>query len=92
MPSSTVRSHRPASHQGGLRRGETASGWLFTAPPMLILLGLFLVVPVLMALWVSVSDWGGRGSPPFSGGVSFVGLKNYAASCSAAASPRPTSA
>jgi multiple sugar transport system permease protein len=45
---------------------------------MLILLGLFLVVPVLMALWVSVSDWGGRGSP-FSGGVSFVGLKNYAA-------------
>ena len=76
MASSTVRSRRPAGHQG-LRRGETASGWLFTAP-MLILLGLFLVVPVLMALWVSVSDWGGRGSP-FSGGVSFVGLKNYAA-------------
>lgn len=60
----------------GLRRGETASGWLFTAP-MLVLLGLFLVVPVLMALWVSVSDWGGRGSP-FSGSVGFVGLKNYA--------------
>ncbi|VXB97881.1 Lactose transport system permease protein LacF [Microbacterium sp. 8M] len=76
MASSTVRSHRPAPHPG-LRRGETASGWLFTAP-MLILLGLFLVVPVLMALWVSVSDWGGRGSP-FSGNVSFVGLKNYAA-------------
>ena len=45
---------------------------------MLILLGLFLVVPVLMALWVSVSDWGGRGSP-FSADVSFVGPKNYAA-------------
>jgi multiple sugar transport system permease protein len=60
----------------GLRRGETASGWLFTAP-MLVLLGLFLVVPVLMALWVSVSDWGGRGSP-FSGSVGFVGLRNYA--------------
>ncbi|MFT4122482.1 MAG: sugar ABC transporter permease [Microbacteriaceae bacterium] len=64
------------SRPAGIRRGETASGWLFTAP-MLVLLGLFLVVPVLMALWVSVSDWGGRGSP-FSGGVSFVGLKNYA--------------
>ena len=76
MASSTERSHRRASHPG-LRRGETASGWLFTAP-MLILLGLFLVVPVVMALWVSVSDWGGRGSP-FSGDVSFVGLKNYAA-------------
>lgn len=59
----------------GLRRGETASGWLFTAP-MLALLGVFLAVPVLMALWVSVSDWGGRGSP-FAGSVSFVGLRNY---------------
>mgnify|MGYP001057616304 CR=1 FL=1 len=71
MTTTTDRSRR------GLRRGETASGWLFTAP-MLILLGLFLVVPVAMALWVSVSDWGGRGSP-FAGGVSFVGLKNYGA-------------
>jgi multiple sugar transport system permease protein len=43
---------------------------------MLVLLGLFLVVPVLMALWVSFSDWRGRGSP-FSDGVGFVGLDNY---------------
>lgn len=43
---------------------------------MLILLGLFLVIPVLMALWVSFSDWGGRGSP-FSAGVKFVGATNY---------------
>ena len=63
--------------KSGIRRGEAASGWLFTAP-MLILLGLFLVVPVLMALWVSFSDWSGRGSP-FAGNVSFIGLKNYSA-------------
>ncbi|MDR2997603.1 MAG: sugar ABC transporter permease [Microbacterium sp.] len=69
MSTTTDRSRR------SLRRGETASGWLFTAP-MLIILAVFLVVPVLMALWVSVSDWGGRGSP-FAGSVSFVGLKNY---------------
>jgi multiple sugar transport system permease protein len=43
---------------------------------MLILLGLFLVVPVLMALWVSFSDWGGRGSP-FSSNVHFIGVSNY---------------
>nr|WP_233571817.1 sugar ABC transporter permease [Cellulomonas triticagri] len=43
---------------------------------MLVILGLFLVVPVLMALWVSVSDWNGRGSP-FAGDVSFVGVDNY---------------
>jgi multiple sugar transport system permease protein len=44
---------------------------------MLVLLGLFLVIPILMALWVSFSDWGGRGSP-FAAGVNFVGFKNYA--------------
>lgn len=65
------------SPHAGIRSGETASGWLFTAP-MLVLLGLFLVVPVLMALWVSVSDWTGRGSP-FSSSVGFVGLDNYSA-------------
>ncbi len=63
------------SSRSGLRRGEALSGYLFTAP-MLILLGLFLVVPVLMALWVSFSDWGGRGSP-FSSNVHFIGLSNY---------------
>jgi multiple sugar transport system permease protein len=31
-----------------------------------------------MALWVSMSDWTGRGSP-FSAGVSFTGTENYAA-------------
>lgn len=65
------------SRRSGIRGGETASGWLFTAP-MLLLLGLFLVVPVLMALWVSFSDWGGRGSP-FSTGVHFIGFNNYSA-------------
>lgn len=56
---------------------EAAAGWLFISP-MLVLLGLFLVVPVLMAAWVSVSDWSGRGSP-FSSDVSFVGTDNYSA-------------
>ncbi|PWD49974.1 sugar ABC transporter permease [Serinibacter arcticus] len=45
---------------------------------MVVVAVLFLVVPILMALWVSVSDWGGRGSP-LSDSVSFVGLENYSA-------------
>jgi len=58
------------------RAGRDApAGWLFTLPIILIL-GLFLVVPVLMAAWVSISDWSGRGSP-FSSEVSFIGLQNY---------------
>ncbi|MFB4353678.1 sugar ABC transporter permease [Microbacterium sp. LWO14-1.2] len=61
----------------GLRRGEAAAGWLFTAP-VIVILGVFLLVPVLMALWVSMSDWAGRGSP-LSPSVSFVGVDNYSA-------------
>ncbi|MGB5952648.1 MAG: sugar ABC transporter permease [Ornithinimicrobium sp.] len=46
--------------------------------PALVILGLFLILPIFMALWVSVSDWSGRGSP-FSSGTSFVGTENYEA-------------
>ena len=62
-------------HHGGVRKRDATAGWLFTAP-VIIILGLFLLVPVLLALWVSVSDWTGRGSP-LSSGVNFVGLENY---------------
>jgi multiple sugar transport system permease protein len=54
---------------------QPVAGWLFVTP-MLVILGLFLVIPIGMALWVSVSNWNGRGSP-FSSGVDFVGVKNY---------------
>lgn len=69
-------STRP-SRSGGTHRGEAGAGWLFVSPVILIL-GTFLLVPVLMALWVSFSDWSGRGSP-LSPNVGFVGLDNYAA-------------
>lgn len=61
----------------GIRSNEAVAGWLFTAP-VIIILGVFLFVPVLMAVWVAFSDWGGRGSP-FSSGVNFVGLDNFKA-------------
>lgn len=59
----------------GARGREGLAGWLFIAPAVLIL-GTFLLVPVLMAAWVSVSDWTGRGSP-FASTVGFVGTDNY---------------
>lgn len=58
------------------RKGQEISGWLFCLP-MIVILGVFLFVPILMALWVSVSDWTGRGTP-FGGNVNFVGAENYA--------------
>ena len=74
-PTRSSSPRRPRS--GGVRRGEAAAGWLFVSPVILIL-GTFLLVPVLMALWVSFSVWCGWGSP-LSSGVNFVGLDNYAA-------------
>ncbi|MGL4172747.1 MAG: carbohydrate ABC transporter permease [Actinomycetota bacterium] len=65
----------PRSSRATSRRGETRAGWLFLSPA-LILLGLFLIAPILVALWISLSDWGGRGSP-FSSNVNFVGGQNY---------------
>ncbi len=67
---------RTPRHQG-THSGEARAGWLFVSPVLLIL-GVFLVVPIAMALWVSVSDWTGRGSP-FSSSVAFVGATNYQA-------------
>jgi multiple sugar transport system permease protein len=77
MTATATAPSRARSPRQGLRRGEALAGWLFTGP-VLAILGVFLLIPVLMALWVSLSDWGGRGSP-FSSNVSFVGLENYAA-------------
>lgn len=60
----------------GSAQSQAAAGWLFTAP-VVVILGVFLFVPIVMAAWVSVSDWTGRGSP-FSANVNFVGAENYA--------------
>lgn len=77
MTASATAPSRARSPRKGLRRGESLAGWLFTGP-VLVILGVFLLIPVLMALWVSLSDWSGRGSP-FSSDVNFIGLENYAA-------------
>ncbi|MCP3782532.1 sugar ABC transporter permease [Micromonospora sp. A3M-1-15] len=60
---------------GGVRGNENIAGWLFVAP-VIVILGLFLLLPILMALWVSLTDWNGQGSP-FTADVPFVGGDNY---------------
>lgn len=73
-PTTAPRRRRTGSF-GGRHGGQAAAGWVFVTPTVLILL-LFMVIPIVMAAWVSVSDWSGRGSP-FSGDVGFVGFRNY---------------
>jgi multiple sugar transport system permease protein len=46
--------------------------------PVIVLLLVFLVAPIMMAAWVSISDWNGIGSP-FASGVHGVGARNYTA-------------
>lgn len=66
-----------AQRKSQLRGREGIAGWLFTAP-MIIILGVFLFVPIIMALWVSMTNWTGN-VDPFGGGpnAAFVGAKNY---------------
>ena len=69
-----IRGRRPLFTARGR---EAAAGWLMSAPVIVLLL-VFLVAPIAMAAWVSVSDWNGIGSP-FASGVHAVGGRNYAA-------------
>ncbi len=50
-------------------------GWLFVSP-VLALLTVFLIIPILLALYVSFTKWNGQGGP-FSDNVEPVGLGNY---------------
>lgn len=66
---------RPRRRRHGRYPGEGLTGLLFAAPAMVMLV-VFLLVPILMALWVSLTKWTGQGSP-FAGGVPFAGGANY---------------
>ncbi|WP_235508521.1 MULTISPECIES: carbohydrate ABC transporter permease [unclassified Terrabacter] len=67
----------PRRSGSGIRGREGAAGWIFVAP-MIVILGLFLVIPIGMALWVSFTNWQGNTNPFVVGqGTDVVGLKNY---------------
>jgi multiple sugar transport system permease protein len=59
----------------GIHGHQAAAGWTFIAP-VIIILGLFLILPIVMAAWVSFSDWNGNGSP-IGANAHWVGLQNY---------------
>ncbi|MCZ7568684.1 MAG: sugar ABC transporter permease [Ardenticatenaceae bacterium] len=56
------------------QREDWVAGYTFLAPAAIILL-IFLVVPILFALWISFRDWSGLNPPAQS---TWVGLRNYA--------------
>lgn len=63
----------PLTGRARLDRNEGRIGWLFVSPALIGLI-VFLVVPILMTVWVSFTDWSGL-TPPFSSRS--VGADNY---------------
>ncbi len=75
MASSFASGRLSRLREPGIRGHEAAAGWLFLAP-VIIILGLFLILPIGLAAWVSFSDWNGNGSP-LGAHAHWVGLANY---------------
>ncbi len=53
---------RQRRRRSALHRGENLFGWLFISPSLALLL-LFLVAPILLALYISFTNWSGVTSP-----------------------------
>src|SRR6188472_1891011 len=59
------------SARPGRRRGDDLAAWLFLAP-YLLLFGVFVILPILLGLWISLHSW------DFTlPGKPWVGLQNY---------------
>ncbi len=75
----TQNTAKPARNRSTRNRSsknrDGLAGWLFMAPAFIIVV-VFVLIPVVSALWVSVSDWSGKGSPL---GANFIGTDNYQA-------------
>ena len=59
----------------GIHGTEGRYGWAFVTPAIVII-GVFLVLPIFLALYVSFSNWNGLGSP--LGNSDLIGGENYA--------------
>ena len=66
---------RPTRRRGGVRSHERWTGLLFVAPSVGILL-IFMIIPVGLALYVSLTRWDGLSSP-FGSGAKWIGFQNY---------------
>ncbi|HEY5200489.1 MAG TPA: sugar ABC transporter permease [Acidothermaceae bacterium] len=58
-----------------IRGNEGIGGWLFVSPALIGLV-LFVVLPIVLALYISFTKWSGTTSP-FSSGAKWIGLRNY---------------
>lgn len=64
---------KPPMGGKSLQPREALTGWLFAGPALTVLM-VFLFLPILFTLWVSLRDWNGIVSPFVT---DYVGLDNY---------------
>ena len=74
-PTASDSSRRKKRRRSVVKRGQNLYGWIFVSPALAILV-IFLAVPIILALYISFTNWSGITSP-FASAVHFVGLKNY---------------
>lgn len=75
-PTTSDSPRRKIRRRSAAKRGQNLYGWIFVSPALAILV-IFLVIPIILALYISLTNWSGITSP-FASAVHFVGLKNYA--------------
>jgi multiple sugar transport system permease protein len=74
--STVVTPVRAAPRAQNAKLEESIAGWTFMLPAALILL-LFMIVPLLVAGYFSLTDWNGRTPLTNPNAYSIVGLENY---------------
>jgi multiple sugar transport system permease protein len=72
----TTKTVQPITTQADKRRSEAITGYAFMAPAMIILL-VFMILPLLFALYFSFTDWNGIRPLNSENPYGFVGLENY---------------
>jgi len=61
--------------QRKLNGRQGIAGWLFVSPALIGLL-VFLIIPIIVALYISFTNWNGA-SNPLGGSAKWIGLDNY---------------
>ncbi|MDX2139173.1 MAG: sugar ABC transporter permease [Chloroflexota bacterium] len=74
--STVIRSAKAVQTQQSAKLEEGLAGWVFMAPAALILL-LFMILPLLVAGYFSLTDWNGRTPLTNPNAYEFVGTRNY---------------
>jgi multiple sugar transport system permease protein len=67
---------RPAFTQTSQKRSEALTGYAFMTPSMLVLI-VFLIIPLLVAVYFSLTNWNGVRPLNTDNAYQFVGLRNY---------------